>query len=90
MNNAVLKGSTLLEGPSFKNDDEGNHHCGPGVHPACTDELAHDLRQPLSTIELLAYFLEMTTQDDRVCHHLEQIRQMVTRANRILDHASAT
>ena len=63
---------------------------GTGAHPACTNELAHDLRQPLSTIESLAYFLEMTTPDDRVCRHLEQIRLMVTRANRILDHASAT
>ncbi len=91
MNNAVPQVSTFPQDPSFKNDDEMNHLLqGTGVHPACTDELAHELRQPLSTIESLAYFLEMTTPDDRVCRHLEQIRLMVTRANRILDHASAT
>ncbi len=90
MSNAVPQLSAFLEDSSFKNDDEKNYHRGTGVHPACTDELAHDLRQPLSTIESLAYFLEMTTPDDRVCRHLEQIRLMVTRANWILDHASAT
>ncbi|MBV8863842.1 MAG: hypothetical protein JO210_00410 [Acidobacteriaceae bacterium] len=88
MNNAVPQASAFLEDHSFKNDDERDHRLGAGVHPACTDELAHELRQPLSTIESLAYFLEMTTPDDRVCRHLEQIRLMVTRANRILDHAS--
>lgn len=90
MNNAVPQVSAFLEDLSVENDDESNHYRGTGVHPACTDELAHELRQPLSTIESLAYFLEMTTPDDRVCRHLEQIRLMVTRANRILDHASVT
>ncbi len=90
MNNAVPQVSAFLQDPSVENDDENNDYRVTAVHPACTDELAHELRQPLSTIESLAYLLEMTTPDDRVCRHLEQIRLMVTRANRILDHASAT
>ncbi|MDQ2773946.1 MAG: hypothetical protein M3Y57_03310 [Acidobacteriota bacterium] len=48
------------------------------------DELVHELRQPLSVIESLAYFLELTSKDDTVCRHLQQIQAMVLQTNQIL------
>ncbi len=88
MNKAVPQVSAAMEEMSFENHGLRNH--GPtGAHPFRIDELAHELRQPLSTIESLAYFLEITAADDAVCSHLQQIRLMVCRASRILDHAAA-
>ena len=48
------------------------------------NDLIHELRQPLEVIETLAYYLEMTSSDDRVCAHLQKIQAMVLRANQIL------
>jgi signal transduction histidine kinase len=59
-----------------------------GVNPAALDELIHDLRQPLSTIDSLAYFLEITSADDTVRAHLQRIQSMVSRVHGILDHSS--
>ena len=58
-----------------------------GVSPAALDDLVHDLRQPLSTIESLAYFLEITSLDDTVRGHLQRIQAMVSRAHAILDRS---
>jgi signal transduction histidine kinase len=54
------------------------------------EEMAHDLRQPLGAIEALAYFLEITTEDEQVCGRLQRIQAMVLQANRILDRCCAT
>ena len=48
-------------------------------------EFIHDLRQPLEVIETLAYYLELTSSDERVCAHLKKIQSMVLRANEILE-----
>ena len=58
-----------------------------GVSPAALDDLAHELRQPLSAIESLAYFLEITAPDDKVRGHLQRIQAMVSRAHGILDRS---
>ena len=58
-----------------------------GVTPAALDDLVHDLRQPLSAIESLAYFLEITSPDDGVRGHLQRIQAMVSRAHGILDRS---
>ena len=47
-------------------------------------DFIHEVRQPLEVIETLAYYLEMTSSDDRVCAHLQKIQAMVLRANQIL------
>lgn len=55
------------------------------MHPL--DELIHDLRQPLSTIETCAFFLRTVLEgvdDPRVREHLECIEQQVAEAQRIL------
>ena len=77
-----------LEDQRIANGDQVDH-CETGVHPLPLDELAHELRQPLSTIESLAYYLEITADDDQICRHLQHIRMLVGRASRILDHAAA-
>jgi signal transduction histidine kinase len=48
------------------------------------DEAVHELRQPLSVIESLAYYLELTSDDETVCAHLRLIQAMVVQAHRIL------
>jgi signal transduction histidine kinase len=58
------------------------------ANPAALDDLIHDLRQPLSAIDSLAYFLEITSSDDAVRAHLQRIQTMVSRAHCILDRSS--
>jgi len=59
-----------------------------GANPGFPEEIIHELRQPLGIIDSLAYYLELTTSDEKVCAHLERIRAMVSQANRILERAS--
>ncbi len=65
--------------------------CDPyaDAHSAAFRDLAHDLRQPLGTIETLAYYLELTAPDESVCVHLKRIRAMVAQANRILERTKS-
>jgi signal transduction histidine kinase len=59
------------------------------VNSAALQDLVHDLRQPLGVIETLAYYLELTASDDRMCVHLKRIRAMVAQANGILERTIA-
>jgi signal transduction histidine kinase len=59
-----------------------------GANPVLSEEIIHELRQPLGVIDSLAYYLELTGTDERLYAHLEQIRAMVSQANRILERAS--
>ncbi len=61
-----------------------------GAIPVLSEEIIHELRQPLGVIDSLAYYLELTAADEKICTHLEQIRAMVSQANRILERASGT
>ncbi len=88
MNNAATRVSASLEDFSLKNSDPCDRE-KTGAHPVCIGELAHELRQPLSTIESLAYYLEITALDEHSCHQYQKIRLMVDRASRILDRAIA-
>lgn len=54
------------------------------VQVSALSELIHEVRQPLEVIETLAYYLEMTSSDERVCAHLQKIQAMVLRAHQIL------
>jgi hypothetical protein len=53
------------------------------------DEFVHEIRQPLGVIESLAYYLELTSQDETVSVHLERIRLMVLQVHRILERTCA-
>jgi hypothetical protein len=57
--------------------------------PAELEELVHDLRQPLSTIECLTYHLELVCADRQTQSHLRRIQEMVLQANYILERAAA-
>lgn len=59
-----------------------------GANPVFSEDLIHELRQPLGIIDSLAYYLELTATDEKCCTHLQQIRAMVSQVNRILEHAS--
>jgi signal transduction histidine kinase len=62
----------------------GSHDSG--VIP---EDVIHELRQPLGVIETLAYYLELTAQNDKALSHAQQIQAMVTKVNRILSTVSA-
>ncbi len=61
-----------------------------GVNPVLSEEIIHELRQPLGVIDSLAYYLELTAADEKICTHLERIRAMVSQANGILERAQGT
>lgn len=61
-----------------------------GVHPGDLEDFIHDLLQPLDVIESLTYYLELTTTDERVCHHLHTIQAMLLKTHTILQRASLT
>jgi nitrogen-specific signal transduction histidine kinase len=59
----------------------------PNSDPAAKDairDLVHELRQPLSSIEAIAYFLEMTLPADQF-----QARQYVRRVQQLVDDAES-
>lgn len=70
--------------------DAEESHFGDFKPPtADLEELVHDLRQPLSTIECLTYYLELVCADGQTQSHLHRIQEMVIEANHILERASA-
>jgi signal transduction histidine kinase len=56
---------------------------------AVVRHLAHELRQPLSGIESIAYYLEMVLSgsDERIHSQIDRLRQMVQQASWVLDDA---
>jgi signal transduction histidine kinase len=67
-------------------------HCLETPLPAASPderlrELVHELRQPLSSIEAIAYYLEMTLPASQVQarQHMTQLQRLVEEANTILE-----
>jgi len=58
--------------------------CSAVSNTSSLEEMAHELRQPLSVIESLAYYLEMMSADEGTASHLRRIQAMVVQANRVL------
>ncbi len=52
-----------------------------------SNDLIHELRQPLGVIDSLAYYLELTATDEKSSCHLQRIRAMVAQTNCILERA---
>jgi signal transduction histidine kinase len=52
-------------------------------------DLVHELRQPLSSIEAIAYYLEMTLPAGQLDarHQMSQLQRLVADANTILERA---
>lgn len=55
-------------------------------------ELVHELRQPLSSIEAIAYYLEMTLPVGQVQarYHMTQLQCLVEEATAILERSAGT
>jgi len=63
----------------------------PAATPAASPEetlrtITHQLRQPLSSIETIAFYLAMVVphKDEKIQEQLRQIRMLVQQSNRIL------
>ena len=52
-------------------------------------ELAHELRQPLSSIEAIAYFLEMTLPpgQSEARHYMLEVQRLVAETTSMLDRS---
>ncbi|MGC2659386.1 MAG: hypothetical protein WA324_15630 [Bryobacteraceae bacterium] len=59
------------------------------VDPALLADLIHEVRQPLSTIECLAYYLELTSEDEGVRQQMQRIQELIWQANGILENSWA-
>ena len=59
-----------------------------GVIPVLSEEIIHELRQPLGIIDSLAYYIELTADDEKIHPYLEHIRAMVSQANGILERVT--
>jgi len=53
-------------------------------------DFIHDLRQPLSSIEAIAYYLEMTLPAEQLQarQYMRRLQELVDEANLILHHAA--
>jgi signal transduction histidine kinase len=60
------------------------------AHDEAVRELIHELRQPLSSIEAIAYYLEMTLPpgQSQARHYMHRLQQLVERSNEILEQAA--
>lgn len=54
-------------------------------------ELIHELRQPLSSIEAIAYYLEMTlpAEQSRARQYMRRLQELVEQTNAILSQAAS-
>jgi signal transduction histidine kinase len=78
--------NALLQDVSLAHPDIASRQL-TGANPVFSNDLLHELRQPLGVIDSLAYYLELTATDDKSNCHLRRIRAMVAQTNRILERA---
>jgi len=74
----LIESPTYLEATSAPERDE------------VVRDFIHDMRQPLSSIEAIAYYLEMTLPPDQqqARHYMRKLQELVDEANSILHHAA--
>ena len=60
--------------------------------PEVLQELLHELRQPLSSIEAIAYYLEMTLPPEllQARQYMHRLQELVTQADSVLKDAVVT
>ena len=85
MNEVALQFNPMRQDVSLAHGDVPS--ITTGVNPVFSEDLIHELRQPLGVIDSMAYYLELKAIDERSCAHLAQIRSMVCQVNRILERA---
>jgi hypothetical protein len=76
--------AVLIESHTYLEATPGN------ARPAIVRDFIHDLRQPLSSIEAIAYYLEMTlpAEQPEARQYMRKLQQLVEQANSILQHAA--
>ncbi len=89
MNEVVTQYSASRQDVPLARGGPESRHEATGVSPVALEKLIHDLRQPLGTVDSLAYFLELTVADEQASPHLKKIRAMVSKASQILERAAA-
>ena len=74
----LIESPAYLETPSMPMRDE------------VVRDFIHDLRQPLSSIEAIAYYLEMTLPPEQLQarQYMRKLQQLVDEANSMLQHAA--
>jgi signal transduction histidine kinase len=74
----LIESPIYLETPSMPMRDE------------VVRDFIHDLRQPLSSIEAIAYYLEMTLPPEQLQarQYMRKLQQLVDDANSILHHVA--
>lgn len=82
--------SPLSTDASSVSRSDATHDAANSPERGGITDLLHDIRQPLSVIESLAYYLELTSTDNKTCTYLRQIRAMVCQANQILGQAKVS
>jgi nitrogen-specific signal transduction histidine kinase len=81
----------LVETPAYFQAPNETPSLEPAAQAAIGD-LIHELRQPLSSIEAIAYFLEMTLPADQfqAHHYMRRLQQLVDEAESILERTVST
>ncbi len=76
--------AVLIESPSY---DEAS---SAPIREEVVRDFIHNLRQPLSSIEAIAYYLEMTLPAEQLQarQYMRRLQQLVDEANSILHHAA--
>jgi signal transduction histidine kinase len=76
--------AVLIESPTYLETDS------MPLRDEVVRDFIHDLRQPLSSIEAIAYYLEMTLppEQHQARQYMRKLQQLVDEANSILHHAA--
>jgi hypothetical protein len=80
-----MSAATISSGPSHHADSLLNVN----LPMSSMEHLVHELRQPLSAIEHLAFYLQLVSEDPVICMHSQRIQDMIAEANDILNKATS-
>ncbi len=81
---AAAAQALLIDSPQYL-----EAHAEPLPAEETLQVMAHELRQPLSSIEAIAYYLEMTlpAEQSQARQYMRKLQQLVDEASAVLDSA---
>jgi hypothetical protein len=82
--------AVLVEAPTFFEAVSVVEPVAEPMPQVSMRDFIHDLRQPLSSMEAIAYYLEMTlpAEQQQARQYMRRLQQLVDEANQILHHAA--